>query len=174
MEFTLVNEDGPKYLKWKGENTFGQSWCRGTNLHLRPSAGLVLNEPSHYWYEDPAANYKKYISGLEAVWNHHDLYYELSLEMDEHGIGLDLLRGDSPDEIIEELKRHERQTFEKVETRFEEANINLGEFLPDGPKEFLHESDSTLIVLFKEEALVKELETISKYGKENGVTFHWI
>ncbi len=181
ITFKVTHIHDRNYLKWRGEYTRGESWVRGTNVELRPSAGLVLTEPL-CWHDnrddvDPVPTIKDFIRRHEEAWGADaETYARIGIEMmDKLGCELGLLRGSHPAEIIANLNRYPRRTFEEVAARYKESNIDFASFLPNDPKtKFLQEDDDTLVVLFKQEAIVKELEAVSAYGKEHSVTFHWI
>ncbi len=172
MEFKITEDHGQWDFEWKGQFTRGRSWCRGTEVDLRPSAGLILSEPSGYYELAPASQYKKYIQRLEENWDNEELFYQISDEMSDHDVHLELLRNQSIETTISELGRYKVETKEKFHARFTEANVDLEAFLPDGPREYLNEYN--YIVLFKREAIIKELEEALRYGREHNVSFRCV
>lgn len=162
------------YLIWRGEHTKGATWMRGTDVILRPSAGLVLTEPL-CWHDnrddvDPVPTIKDYIRRHEEAWGADaETYARIGIEMmDKLGCELGLLRGIRPADIIASLNRYQQETFEDVITRYQQSNIDFTSLIPRDPQTLLFREDSdTLIVFFKFDVIMKELQEISKYLEEH-------
>ena len=155
MKFTLYKVDDRTYLKWRGEYTRGESWCRGSHVDFRPSAGLIF----------PIARFHKCgvysTESLENAWyEDNETYYNIHMAY----ISLDILRAETPTSILEGFSKTPK---EELKEEYEYANVTY----PDGE---LYADLDTFISFYKKDEILKELEEVEKYGRENGVTFHWI